>query len=296
MTTPPNPSPRRTRKPWLLIFNCQVMGLANCLDLLCDEIEIEHYHPAGFTKAREDVLDRLDTFESILVATQLEHLLPEQHRDDARLLRVPTMGFDAYHPDICYLEDAQGDAVKGPMGDYHSLIAFAAFGKGLSATETLSLFCDDVYARMGYYERWDRAKRALLGRYRDAGLALDRHFTGWSRNDAFMYSINHVRIHCLRDLATVILEQAGKPVARREMLPHDNLAFGPVYPIYPEIGARLGVPGSYDFKPGTQYGFIGLNQFVAESFDLYRAVAGARVRSELLPVWERACATVEAHA
>ena len=59
-------------------------------------------------------------------------------------------------------------------------------------------------------------------------------------------------------------------LVRTAIIPHDNLTHGPIFPVYPEIGARIGVHGSYLFKPGGEYRLITLEQYVAACFQVYR--------------------------
>jgi len=275
--TAPAPSPRES---WLLIFNCQVLGLSNSLSLGSDAIRLEHHDPGNFRKAASEVLERWDSFDRVLIAPQLLSLLPEAQRDDPKVWKVPTIAFNAYHPDICYLQ-LEGKPLKGPMSDYHSAIAYAAWQLDWSLERTIEAFEARTYEALGYLDRWDGAKRALFDRFAAEGWDIAPHFARWTRSaDAFMYSINHVDVHCLRDLAHDILRRAGMPVAQEYIAPHDNLRNGPMYPVYPEIAARLGVRGSMHFKVGGEYRFIRLPQFVQESFETYRRHPEATVNPE----------------
>ena len=62
----------------------------------------------------------------------------------------------------------------------------------------------------------------------------------------------HPKIDCLNDLARAIIRRAGLPLTNSLSRPPDNLATGPVFPVYPEIGRRLGVAGDYLFKLGRR--------------------------------------------
>lgn len=274
-------------EPWLLVFNCQVLGLGNSLNLLSDEIHVEHYDPAAFRKNAADILDRWDSFGRVLIAPKLESLLPDELRGTNKVWKIPTISFNAYHPDICYL--LQGDKVfKGPMGDYHSAVAYAAYRNGFSIDETLRLYAEQTYDRLGYFDCWDLAKGQLLDNFARAGLDLGPQFVHWSRNGAFMYSDNHVHVGCLMDMAKAILRSAGKAITFEGIAPHDNLLNGPVFPIYPEIASRLGVQGSYLFKLGGQYRFIRLDRFVSESFAAYQQHPEISVMPDYSHVVERA--------
>lgn len=255
------------------------MGLANCLNLICPSIDVEFHDPSGFIREREKIMARLPSFERILVAPQLEKTLELDLSGHDTAWRVPTINFDGYHPDICYLLQA-GKSLKGPLGDYHSLIAYAAFRSGFDEAGTIQLFNERMYASLGYFDRWDQARTRMLEVFRSHGLDIANRYVHWSRNGPFMYSFNHVRIHCLRDIALTILERAGIDAQLVDFLPHDNLANGPVYPIYPEIAERVGAQGNYLFKPGGRYQCIGLQEFITASFELYRSAGDVEIRPE----------------
>ena len=282
-----------TRQAWLLLYNCQVMGLGNSLNLLSDDIDVEYYDPNGFRKQAKSILNRLQHYDRILVAPQLERELGEEWMGNAKVWRIPTISFNAYHPDICYLLES-GSSLKGPLGDYHSLIAYAAFACGLSEARALALYRESVYADLGYFERWDQARTALLGNFTSHGFDIATHFVDWSRNGPFMYSFNHPRVHCVRDIAKAILARAGLDPVYRDALPHDNLANGPVFPVYPEIAARLGVDGSYLFKLGGKYRFIRLDEFVSESFRIYRDTPRIGIRPEFARMLDKAMDAIKA--
>lgn len=289
----PSTTPSSGRESWLLIFNCQVLGLSNCLNLLSDEIHVEHYDPKGFRDNAEGIEKRVGSFARVLIAPQIESQLPESITSHPNVWRVPTISFSAYHPDICYLRD-QGASLKGPLGDYHSLIAYAAYRKGLSVQNAAKLFRSSIYEQLGYYDRWDQAKNQLLETFAKAEFDLAASFPNWSRNSAFMYSTNHVHVRCLLDVAKAILKRAGKASVYEDTMPHDNLANGPIFPIYPEIGARLGVHGSYLFKLGGQYRFIRLDEFLSRSFELYESAIDPTIIPEHARMLDRALATIEA--
>jgi hypothetical protein len=281
------------RQPWLLLYNCQVMGLGNSLNLLCDDIDVEYYDPGSFRKQAKTILGRMKDYERILVAPQLEPELGEGWLGHDKVWRIPTISFNAYHPDICYLLDS-GSSLKGPLGDYHSLIAYAAFACGLSETRALSLYRESVYASLGYVQRWDHARQALLDGFASHGFDIAAKFVDWSRNGPFMYSFNHPRVHCVRDVADAILARAGLDATYRDALPQDNLANGPIFPVYTEIASRLGVDGSYLFKLGGKYQFIRLEEFVSESFRIYRGNPRIGIRPEFARMLDKAMDTIRA--
>lgn len=268
------------RAPWLLIYNCQASGLGHCLNLMCGEIEVDHYDPTGFTAHRERILERLDSYERILVAPKLEtrfeaDLAPAKDR----IWRLPTIYFDGYHPDICFVSAAEKN-LDAVLGGYHSLIAYAAFRAGLSEDRTRALYTHATYAGLGYFQRWEAAWTRLLAAFGSHGFDLSGRRAEWSRAGAFMHTVNHPRMHCLRNLALAILDRAGHKASYLEAMPHDNLANGPIYPVYPEIAVRLGIEGSYLFKPGGEYRYLQLDEFIAASFAIYRSAQAHDIRHD----------------
>ncbi len=184
---------------------------------------------------------------------------------------MPHVWFQGYHPDICYL-DTSGPVTRGPIGPYHSVIAFSAYSLGLSAEQALSLFRGDVYSALGYFDAWGPAREGTLRDFDEHGYDLRPLLPAWVRQGPFMHSVNHPKIRVLMDLARMLLRKAGRSVHESDIVPQDNLVQGPVFAIYPEVGSRLGVAGSYVFKRGGTYRTKTLEQFVRECFELYRSL------------------------
>src|SRR5690606_39116016 len=125
-------------------------------------------------------------------------------REQQNTVLLPAIYFDGYHPDITYLNDASGTRIKGPLGDYHSVIAYTGHRLGLSLQDTLRLFERRTYERLGWLSSWDSNREAFLEKYSAHGFDLRRSFVNWGRTAAFMYSVNHPAIRCLADLAEAV--------------------------------------------------------------------------------------------
>src|SRR5690606_18717983 len=138
--------------------------------------------------------------------------------------------FNAYHPDLCYVQDGSGGIIRGPLGDYHSVLALCSFNLGLSVGEARGLFNRRTYEELGWLDLWAPAKERLLKTFGDEGIHLEKHFPKWGRIRAFMHSINHPSIECLYDVAASLLAKFGVAVNDAGLLPHDNLLNGPVFP------------------------------------------------------------------
>nr|WP_086494336.1 WcbI family polysaccharide biosynthesis putative acetyltransferase [Novosphingobium panipatense] len=175
--------------------------------------------------------------------------------------------FRAYHPDLTYLKH-NDSLVDGPTNHYHSAIVYACFKAGLDQADTLKRFNGGFFERCGYLGLWQSERDRLVEEVNTTGVDIAASIRRWGREDAFMYSINHPKIRVLRDIASQLIKRQGrKPIPG--ISPHDNLASGPHFAVYPEIAESLGVKGEYVFKNVDSYRPFGLEQFVHQSFDVY---------------------------
>ena len=259
-------------KPWLVISNCQTVGLANCLTLLCPEVTIEACHIWRFKAEQEAWIRRLPEFDELIVTPEFESVGSLDFSARSNVTYVPTFFFRAFHPDITTLF-CGGKAIQTPMHDYHSVIVFAAYKHGLSESRAAQLFSAEFLRMIDFGSIWAVEKQALLANFRASGFELKNDFVRWMRDGPFMHTINHPKIGALYDIARQIVAKIGvKTVTESALRPHDNLLVGPIWPIYPEIADELGLPGgSYLFKGLGSYRQFNLNEFIAGSYSAYRA-------------------------
>lgn len=256
------------KRRWLLIYNCHAMGLSNCLGALSDEVEVETHNRHTLQQNAASLIAQLQAYDRVLVAPRFADDLGLTG-DEANVWIVPTIQFRAYHPDTCYIARNSEPRLKGPLGEYHSLISLAAFQMGLTARDAGSLYREEVYRALGYLDLWSKSREHLASIFRAHDFDIESRFVDWSRRGAFMHTINHPKIECLLDLASSILSRSGMQPKFREVVPHDNLANGPIFPVYPEIGDQLGVKGTYAFKVGGAYRFLELDDFIGASYSVY---------------------------
>jgi hypothetical protein len=284
---------RGTRK-WLLIFNCQAYGLANSLEALHPRLQVERYDEARFRRKRDEVLSRAGEFERVVIATRLRGELEAEASSFANVSWVPQVWFQGYQPDLCYLA-GRGPLASGPAGPYHSAIVWAAFRSGRDEAATRAMFNADTFEALGYFDVWPSARQQLVDSFAAHGFDVRERFVQWTRNGPFMHTVNHPRIPVLMDLARMVLRSVGVEPQEAGIVPPDNLANGPAFPVYPEIGTRLGVAGSYYFKRGGAYRIFDLKQYIAKCFTVYRAAGDAEPDSApFLPMLRRARAFMEA--
>ena len=224
--------------------------------------------------------------QPMLAALALPHL-PELAD---RIQRFPNITFSAFHPDICYVLRGRGKThLEGPMGPYYSSIAYNGWRVGMSVRETLDLFRDDVYQTLRFHDYWNSSAKRLCAEGEAAGLPLEGLLERWRLRGCFMHAHNHPTVDVLIDVARAVLLRMGVDVPAVEPADflHDALASGPVWPVYPEIAARLGVPGSTTFKASngnqsvrTALRLFDLEAMVEESFAAFAGVDRDELRCD----------------
>ena len=274
-----------SNKKLLVLGNCQSRGLASLMSAMTGGAEARAIEllPEVIEQLRtRDVeLTKLITESDIIFAHHdgktpqlMEQIYPA---DYAKVRIIPKISFAAFHPDMDYVEDSDGSHILGPLGGYQSSIVFFCWKNMLTKDETLNMFCEETYRALGYFDYWWVAKRLLIEEGECTGIPLEPLIDKWSKQGCWMYSLNHPKLHTLADVARIILEREGiNTLPGVEEFVDDEMNTENVWPVYPEIGARLGLPGHYFFKRSTPFEFrdmpvpmMTLAQFIDESFEAY---------------------------
>ncbi|MFT3975869.1 MAG: GSCFA domain-containing protein [Sphingomonas bacterium] len=276
------------KKKIVVIGNCLSMAISTVCRSYFPEADVINLH-----FERKDIVEQfqLHAPDSDLILAQIgldENIYPEQFnalvtdfiRTNAqRCLRYPRIVFAGFQPDCTYAWSRDGGGgIDSPFG-YHSAIAVEAFRRGYSVNETMALYNADVFEALGYFDYYEPSIRALEEECQYAGLPQDVFPRKWF-GLPFMLTINHPRMYVAWDLTEHLLRRAGfeLPLIDRERNQMDSFFLGPIWPVYPEIARRLGVPGSYDFMPTTdfspnaQHEIHDLRGFIEKSFQHYRTL------------------------
>lgn len=253
---------------WLLISNCQTTGLSNAFQMVNPHFSVTPLDIWSFRRDIEGAIATFGNYFRVLVSPEILNLEGADFSSAPNLTVIPSVFFSAYHPDCVYAADANGP-LKGPLDAYHSLIVIAAYRCGLSQEDAIALFRGDFYERCGFMDYWAPQRDRLIGDFAGHGFNIQHEVRRWGRQQSFMHTIDHPKIHCLYDVARVIMASMGVPCVEANLVPHDNLKAGSAWAVYPEIGEHLGVEGSYRFKRFGAYSHIGLKELVAESYALY---------------------------
>lgn len=259
---------------WIVISNCQTLGLANCLQLQNPDAAVEACDFWSFKSRAEQLSHQLADYDCIFLNDEIIALGLVDFSRFARVVRIPPVVFSGYHPDLCFVTQGSSQ-VDTPLDAYNSIIALAAFKKGLSEADTLALYNMRTFDSAGYLQLWHSERADLLASFRAYGYEMAHAFRRWTMREGFMYGNNHPRIECLYDLSLTATARAGRTPVDGPFRPHDNLRNGQVFPIYSELAEACGIEGSYLFKPAGHYRLLTLAQFIAGSFDAYRACGTA---------------------
>jgi hypothetical protein len=275
------PATLKGAKRIAVLSNCQARGIGAAMVAARPGLCVESFIPASFQRRYADHPGSIyHDFDYLVASPKFDPSLPSNF-DRSGIVRIPLIVFEAYHPDLIFVHRKSGGYLPSVIGNLHSALGLAAFMRGLSIEAALDLFNARVYERLGYFDLWQPSKSQLFEHAHAADFDIERYFYTWCRHDAFMYTVNHPRAICLSDIAASVLERIGCP-ATAEVAVFDFLAAG-AHPVYPEIGERYGIEGSYRFATRAEGMPLHLNDLIARSFEIYRSVDIA----DLVPVSPR---------
>ncbi len=243
-----------------IVGNCQVGPLSKCLQALSGSVAATpvEYTAKMYRKAAQGEMDadlaKLATGHDVLLVHPFEEIRQLLGKASAlpgaKIHLIPKVEFSAFHPDLIYIESKDKiGRLRGPLIEYNSSLVFYGWQRGMKKSEILELFRDEVYSELGFYDFWTSAVEGLLREGSSIGFPLDSLLDSWKKKGCFMHSSNHPKLFVIADLAGAILNRLGiDTIPGATDYVADNFADGPVWPVYPEIGKRLGIDGNYLFK------------------------------------------------
>jgi hypothetical protein len=263
----------------LLVSNCQTLGFKNCFNFLAPDMDFDalalseigskkiDFNQYGTILSTPEFINKKSKYQTL--ANKALELIKQ---NKLRHIRLIPMAFNAFHPDICYLS-YDNTIPKGPMGDYHSKIIFACFINGINENFVARLFTSKVFRELSFFSYWEPATKHLNNSYKHVGFRADNYLPNWSRYDHFMHTPNHPSIRCIYDISKLFLSELNiqfENVSYEHLPIIDNLLLGPAWPLYPEIGNKLGLKGNYIFKPDGSCITLSLNEMIHQSYECYR--------------------------
>ncbi|MFC0632426.1 GSCFA domain-containing protein [Brevundimonas balnearis] len=272
----------------VVIGNCQSRLIADCLAAMHPGLRIA----AGFSRdIREGAVD-IDTLVGssrvVAVQTAMRRKVAETVQKlgaSCEVLELPTLFFTGYHPDFIYAQHG-ADFVKSPLGNCNSAIVLAGMKAGASAGDIVAMFNADTFRTLGYLDNLGVAESMLIAESEELGWDLEEEVLAWRKFGCSFHTPNHPKTIVAATFARLITDRLSwTPRTRHpEFLIPDTLASNVVWPVYPEIGDAIGVPGEYVFKPsagGRQAGrpleTLDLEAFVALSLEGYASLDPAGI-------------------
>ena len=249
-----------------VVGTCQGIPLAACLAVMLPDV------PVVRLLAGTD-LGALEPGDIVFRQRDRAVMAPPRHGCEEIL--YPGVWFNAFQPDVVFLPGPW--PVMPPLGADHSSLVLYGYHRGMSAAQTAKLFTEAVFEQLRFFDCWADAKSALIGEARDLGFSFDALLARAERYGCFMHSPIHPALVVMAELARMLVHRAGltPAAAAPESYLDDPLLRGVVWPVYPEIGRRLGLPGAYAFKPphpaGTMPQLLDLDELIARSFEAYAA-------------------------
>ncbi len=274
----------------IILGNCQVGGIADSLELLSNGSAVAGVLVSNDPKVLfNELSEHLTVHENtILMHESVKEiiLVNESLSDFARreIVYIPTISFAAFHPDIQY-GFVKGAVVKSGLdSDWNSRIMLWAYFNGLSKVETEHLFREDVFQALGYFDEWDKSSETLKKSFDSCGFDYGRWMRSVQRNGVFMYGINHPMQIGLSQLSVQIAEKVfpKSHVAIEDLhtFTTDYLSHI-VWPVYPEIGDRLSVEGSYHWRVARKH--ASLTEFIELCFTAWDKIELRKQKVNFIP-------------
>ncbi|WP_411033852.1 GSCFA domain-containing protein [Shinella sp. BYT-45] len=263
----------------LFVGNCQKTLIARMAEILALDADVQVVHSSHIIKfgAKEyrSLLDDADVvFTQPLIGEKFEFFqdsdVSASHR---KVIKFPSLSFNGYHPDCVYLGSGK---YKSPIGDYHSSIAALAFNFKYSTDDAIRLYCNEVYEGIGYYSLFESEVARLSNSLKRFGIEISRDIGELMASSRMMHTINHPTAQLLSLFTTALLKKAGVPCRDTDADHYvvDTFPESTVFPVFPEVAARLGLRGGYVFKADLKAAsngrqFYELTDFVEGSMAKY---------------------------
>ena len=276
------------KKSFLLFGTCQSLMYANVFKLLADiNCHFEHATDINLKSFSERIRSEpnfFDSFDLIIVETavryEVESVLNGHVSCAKKIIFFPTVRYLGFHPDMDYLSDGKGHFLPSATGNYHSRIIFTAYKSGATLNETHELFSMDLGSRLGYHRLREVFVPALINEFNGAGIDIGKLLRDYSeRKVCFMHTIDHPKVFFFLDVCKLFLAKAGISFLDPEAIDIRDWFADSAY----WLGSLAGDSqhGDFDFPcfyrskvaGNSLVRHMSLNDFILESFDIYKAVS-----------------------
>ena len=270
-----SPSGRATASGLRMVVlgNCQAYAMARCLRALNPSADIAAVSWADLRSPAHVERLKATLAEVDAVVTQPANHLREFSpktliRGSTRAAFFPGLHFTGFQPDAVRV---MAKGLKSLIGEWHSALIIAAYRMGLPKARAEELFNAYVYGALGYFDEYAKAATFLRQSAEQIEWELAAELETWPR--PFVHTPNHPRIEVMMDIARGVCGRLGLDAAPDPVMPPDPfVAFG-AWPIYLEIGKRLGLAGEMIFvSPLEQGRALDLREALAWFYAAYAKV------------------------
>ena len=264
----------------IITSNCQTNGIADSLQYLVNDKSINivpewklGHSVESFAQKNRELLVNSTIWITSFPEDQIKAILPENLSSGIKkIIRIPEIHFDAFHPDLTYIMGREG-ILESPLVHYHSKIILLSFLENLSVKKVMKLFNGTLYNELGYFDYWNQSIQRLRQDFLNSDLDYYEFIKLLNLDEIFMHSINHPNKEVLNTIAWLIAnELEDTPKIRvgglKHILKDEIFEYGPVWPVYPEIANYYGNEGSYLFR--AQGGKIfNLKEFIEAEYEIF---------------------------
>ncbi len=267
----------------LVISNCATKAYIQGMQLLFPDWNVKGVRDVGAAEwvdaGREDFLNFV-SHADIYVGTP-PRSLERQYPTLAQLplkkriieILIPKFLFRGLHPDIFFLR-TKIDPILPPDTIY-SRIVVTSYLLNRPPGEAVRAFNESVYRRLGYFDAFDEEITRIRGAFQHYGIDLEQEIRTWLNSGSpFVFTLNHASAAVYYDV--LLAAVAGRLIpahdrdAKREFRNQvdDYMARGPIWPVYPELGAARGIADRlvWRTKQNASYEEFGLEAFVERSY------------------------------
>lgn len=282
-----------------VISNCQAYPLARILARYCPAYDFAEFGvhllggqpDTGKIDAFVEAHQNAQTIISVhltepygqIAAAKINEAFP-----NAKIIKIQNLHFSGLHPDLTYI-GGRGERVAGPLGDYHSKLAAAAWMNGMAVDDAIRQFNRDNYAAIGYLDEL----AASFAEMRDRAATLDVDITDELQehvltHDMF-FTVNHPTSFTFSLKAFAIAKKLDEEALTARfsaplsstLLPN-LLALNNIFPVYPEIAEHhaASITSSYDFVgtlPGDKQATYSLREFVEGEYQCFERIGAQRL-------------------
>ena len=270
----------QSKSIFVVTSNCQTHGIASSIDLMLPDSEaVPIWSLSGLDYVVEQINSKIKgdfIWLTILNEVDRNAVIEKLAVKPSQVLSIPEIFFDAFHPDMTYVQLRNGELLESALGHYHSKIALWLYLNGGSTESAMKYFTGSIYMQLGYMGKHEISMAGLKNTIIGSGLDLALFNETINHSDSFMHTFNHPKLKMLAALAEAACFKLGLiPTINHtevdQVLRDVLFESGPIFPIYPEIASYYGLEGSYLLR--RQDGrVLTFPEFTSESFKIYARI------------------------